>query len=53
MDAERVEREVLGAMRRVLGEEHPDTLVIGANLASSPLWRAKKSHFHASGKMKT
>ncbi len=33
-DAERIEREVLGARRRVLGEEHPDTLASAGNLAA-------------------
>ena len=33
-DAERIEREVLGALRRVQGEEHPDTLSSAHNLAS-------------------
>jgi hypothetical protein len=32
-DAERIEREVLDAKRRVLGEEHPDTLRSAGNLA--------------------
>jgi hypothetical protein len=34
-EAERIERKVLGARRRVLGEEHPDTLASAMNLASS------------------
>jgi hypothetical protein len=34
-EAERIEREVLCASRRVLGEEHPDTLTSAGNLASS------------------
>jgi hypothetical protein len=33
--AERINREVLGVRRRVLGEEHPDTLVSANNLATS------------------
>ena len=34
-EAERIERQVLGVLRRVLGEEHPDTLTTAANLATS------------------
>ena len=34
---ERIQREVLGVQRRVLGEEHPDTLLSACNLALS-LW---------------
>jgi uncharacterized protein (DUF2267 family) len=34
-EAERIEREVLGVKRRVLGEEHPSTLSSAANLAAS------------------
>jgi hypothetical protein len=34
-EAERIDREVLGVKRRVLGEEHPETLTSAANLASS------------------
>ena len=34
-EAERIHREVLGANRRVLGEEHPSTLTSANNLASS------------------
>jgi hypothetical protein len=34
-EAERIEREVLGARRRVLGEEHPSTLMSANNLAMS------------------
>ena len=33
-EAERINREVLGARRRVLGEEHPDTLRSASNLAA-------------------
>jgi hypothetical protein len=33
--SERIQREVLGVMRRVLGEEHPDTLTTAGNLAES------------------
>ena len=40
-DAERIEREVLGARRRVLGEEHPDTLKSAGNLALSLLRQRK------------
>ena len=32
-EAERIHRKVLGARRRVLGEEHPDTLTSANNLA--------------------
>ncbi len=32
-DAERINREVLRGRRRVLGEEHPDTLTSASNLA--------------------
>jgi tetratricopeptide (TPR) repeat protein len=34
-EAERIEREVLGVKRRVLGEEHPATLTSANNLAQS------------------
>jgi hypothetical protein len=34
-EAERIQWEVLGARRRLLGEEHPDTLTSAGNLASS------------------
>ena len=34
-EAERIHREVLGVMRRALGEEHPHTLTSAGNLASS------------------
>jgi tetratricopeptide (TPR) repeat protein len=34
-DAERINREVLGAYRRILGKEHPMTLTSASNLASS------------------
>ena len=34
-EAELIHREVLGARRRVLGEERPDTLASANNLASS------------------
>ena len=34
-EAESIHREVLGARRRVLGEEHPDTLTSAGNLAAS------------------
>ena len=34
-EAERIGREVLGVSRRVLGEEHPDTLRAAGNLAQS------------------
>jgi hypothetical protein len=34
-EAERIEREVLGLHRRVLGEEHPSTLMSARNLAMS------------------
>ena len=34
-DAERINREVLGVHRRVLGEEHPSTLTSASNLAGS------------------
>jgi tetratricopeptide (TPR) repeat protein len=34
-EAERIEREVLGVKRRVLGEEHPVTLTSAGNLAHS------------------
>jgi hypothetical protein len=34
-DAERIEREVLEARKRVLGAEHPDTLTSANNLAAS------------------
>ncbi len=34
-DAERIQREVLDARRRVLGEEHPNTLTAANNLAHS------------------
>ena len=36
-DAERINREVLAVTRRVLGEEHPDTLTSAGNLATSLL----------------
>ena len=36
-DAERIDREVLAVTRRVLGEEHPDTLTSAGNLATSLL----------------
>jgi hypothetical protein len=36
-DAERIGREVLAVTRRVLGEEHPDTLTSAGNLATSLL----------------
>jgi hypothetical protein len=34
-EAERINREVVGVERRVLGEEHPNTLTSAGNLASS------------------
>jgi hypothetical protein len=34
-DAERIQREVLGAQKRVLGAKHPDTLTCASNLAMS------------------
>jgi tetratricopeptide (TPR) repeat protein len=40
-EAERIIREVLGVSRRVLGEEHPDTLTHASNLAKS-LWNQGK-----------
>jgi hypothetical protein len=35
VEAERIQREVLGARKRVLGAEHPDTLMSASNLAMS------------------
>jgi hypothetical protein len=35
MEAEKLEVQVMEARKRVLGEEHPDTLISMANLASS------------------
>ena len=35
VDAERIQREVHGVRKRVLGAEHPDTLTSASNLASS------------------
>jgi hypothetical protein len=32
-EAQRIEREVLDVRRRVLGDEHPDTLMSAGNLA--------------------
>ena len=34
-EAERIQREVLDVRRRVLGDEHPDTLNSASNLATS------------------
>ena len=34
-DAEKVQLDVLATTNRVLGEEHPDTLMSAANLAST------------------
>ena len=42
-EAERIEREVLAATRRVLGEEHPDTLLSANNLAGSLSGRGKQA----------
>jgi hypothetical protein len=38
---ERIQREVLGVQRRVLGEEHPDTLTSAGNLAMSFAYQGK------------
>jgi hypothetical protein len=40
-DAERIGREVLGVKRRVLGEEHPDTLNSAIHLGTTLAYRAK------------
>ncbi len=40
-EAERIEREVLDVMRRVLGEEHPDALASANNLALSLSYQGK------------
>ncbi len=39
--AARVEREALDARRRMLGEEHPDTLMSASNLALSLSYQGK------------
>jgi hypothetical protein len=40
-DAERIEREVLGVKKRVLGAEHPSTLTSTSNLATSLSYQGK------------
>jgi hypothetical protein len=40
MEAERIQREVLGVKRRVLGEEHPSTLTSAAD-DRPPIWRRR------------
>ena len=46
-DAERIGREVLAARRRVLGEEHPDTLISASDLAMSLSLQAKYAEAEA------
>ena len=40
-EAERIQREVLGVVQRVLGEEHPHTLMSAAHLATTLAFQAK------------
>ena len=40
-EAERIQREVLGVRRRVLGEEHPYTLTSAGDLAQSLSYQGK------------
>ncbi len=40
-EAERIKRKVLGTRRRLLGEEHPDTLRSAGLLAQSLYWQGK------------